>query len=81
MYLAADGEEAAAGGVHEDEFGEVAVAGAVGVDTEDQLALGVVDGEAIAGEEERGFEDSEVDLFLVCELIFNNNSPTFHFSC
>lgn len=71
-YLSADGEEAAAGGVHEDEFALVAGVGLVRVDSEDELALGVVDGEAVTGEEEGGLEDGELDLLLEHEPVFDH---------
>ena len=38
--------------------------GAVGVNTEDELAEGVVDGEAVTGEEEGGLEDGEVGFLF-----------------
>ena len=41
-------------GVHEDKLVPVADIGTVRVDSEDELAFAIVDGEAIAGEEERG---------------------------
>ncbi|KAF7814375.1 Protein LURP-one-related 12 [Senna tora] len=60
--LAAEGEETAAVGIHEDEFVLVAAVGAVGVDAEDELTFAVVDGEAVAGEEEGGLEDEELKM-------------------
>lgn len=33
---------------------------AVGVDSEDEVALAIVDGEAVAGEEQGGFHDGEM---------------------
>lgn len=50
--------------VHENEFIPVAGIGAVGVDAEEQLGVGVVDGEAVIGEEKRGFQDGEMGFFF-----------------
>lgn len=64
MYLPTNSEEAASVRIHENEFVSVASVGSVRVNSEDELTLAVVDGEAVAGEEERGFEDGEMDLFF-----------------
>lgn len=76
-YLSPDGEKTAAGGVHENEFALITGVGLVRVDSEDERALGVVDGEAVTGEEEGGLENSELGLFLVHEPTFDNRSG-FH---
>lgn len=78
LYLAAYGEEAAAVGVHEDDFASVARVGAVRVDSEDELALAVVDSEAIAGEEEAGFANGEEGLLIKYEPRILKQ-PLFHF--
>ena len=49
-YLAADGEERLAGGVHEDDL--ALISGDVIIDAKDEIALGVVDSEAIAVEQQ-----------------------------
>ncbi|KAK4272619.1 hypothetical protein QN277_021148 [Acacia crassicarpa] len=36
----------------------------VSVNVEDELAVGVMDGEAVAGEEERGLEDNDMGFFF-----------------
>lgn len=64
MYLSTNSEETTSVRIHENEFVSVASVGSVRVNSEDELALAVVDGEAITGEEERGFEDGEMDLFF-----------------
>lgn len=63
-HLAADSEQAAATRIHEDDLVFEAGVGAVGVDPEDEVAVGVVDGEAIAGEEEGGLENGEVGFLF-----------------
>lgn len=67
-YLAANGEEAAAVGVHEHLLASIASVGAVGVYSEDKAATAVVDGESVAGKEERGLADSQVRLLCVDEV-------------
>lgn len=57
-YLAADGEEATARRVHEDEFRAVTSVGGVSVDSENELTGAIVGGEAIAGEEKTSFTNS-----------------------
>lgn len=69
--LSPDGEEAAAGRVHEDELVSVTCARSIRVNSEKELALGVVDGEAITGEEERSLSNCEMCLFFVDEAVSN----------
>ncbi|KAL6972054.1 hypothetical protein U1Q18_048402, partial [Sarracenia purpurea var. burkii] len=57
-----DGEEAVAGSIHKNEFALIASVWFVQINSEDELALRVVDGEAIPDEEERGFVKVELDL-------------------
>lgn len=75
-YLSSHGEEAAAVGVHEDELGPVVGVGAVRVDSEDDLSVVVVHGEAVAGEEKRGFGNGEEGFFFEHERRFHK--PFFH---
>lgn len=77
-YLSAYSEEAAALGVHEDEFATVVGVGGVRVDSEDHLAFAVVDGEAVAGEEDGGFGNGEVGILIKYERRFHKH-PLFHF--
>lgn len=56
--LAADGEEAAAEGVHENDFGVVTSTDSVRFDSENEVAGGIVNGEAIAGEEKTSLVNS-----------------------
>lgn len=46
--------------VHENEFISVTRIRAIGIDSKDEFAFAIVDSEAIAGEEERCFHDSEM---------------------
>lgn len=63
--LFTDGEEAFSRGVHKNELVLVLVVTAtVAVDSEDNLSIGVVDGETIANEEVGGLEDSQLLLLL-----------------
>lgn len=75
-YLSSEGEEALAGGVHEDDL--VVGITAVGVDPEDELAFGVVGGEAVAGEEVGRLHDSEVSLLLVAAGGFHGDTAAVH---
>ena len=64
-------------GIHEDELVFVAGVGSVSLDAEDELAVGVVDGEAVAGEEEGGLEDGEMGFFFE-DVGFLDNEGLFH---
>lgn len=70
-YLAADGEDATTGGVHED---ELAAVGAVGVDSEDEFAGGVVGSEAVSGEEEGSLEHCQMRFFSAHGHFFHDRS-------
>jgi hypothetical protein len=76
-YLSADSEEAPSAGVHENDFAPVMGFGPVRVDSEDQVALAIIDGEAIIGEEKRGLQDGEMSFFLEYEPSFHNEA-LFH---
>lgn len=57
-------------GIHQDQLGRVTDVGAVGVDPEDELALAVIGGKAVAGEEERALANGQMGLLCAYELIF-----------
>lgn len=77
--LSMEGEEAFACGVHENEFALVASVGAIGVGTEEELAVGGVGGESITGEEDRSFEDGKMDLLFVYEFLICGSSVVHFF--
>lgn len=77
-YLAANSEEAAAVGVHENELAAVTRVLGVRVDSEDDLAFAAIDNEAVAGEEDGGFGNGEMGLLFIHELRFHK-CPVFHF--
>ena len=77
-YLAADGEDASAGGVHENDFASIAGVGAVRVDSEDESAFAIVSSEAVAGEKERGFQHREMRLFFVHVAFLHDRAALRH---
>lgn len=55
----------------------IAGMGPVGVDPEDELAVGIVDGEAVAGEEQRGLQNGEMG-FVFEHIVPNRALFGFH---
>ena len=56
----------------------MASVGGVSVDTENEVAGAIVDGEAIAGEEQTRFPDSELGFLLVDEASVDYNFTSLH---
>ena len=77
-YLAANGEETTAVGIHQNDLVFVSSVRSVWVDSENELALGIVDSEAIAGEEERSLENSEMGFFFEDIRILHNETLFHH---
>jgi len=64
LYLSTEGEKRTAMGIHENKLVLVTCEGTIGVEAEDEVALGIVDSEAITAEEEGCFEHCELRLFF-----------------
>ncbi|KAL5985351.1 hypothetical protein ACLOJK_027333 [Asimina triloba] len=66
-----DGENVVSGGIHEDVLVEMVEVRVVSVDTEDDLGLGVIDGEVIAFGEEGCLLHHQLHLLLVAKAFFH----------
>lgn len=78
MYLAANSEEAAAKGVHENDLGVFTSTDSVRFDSEDEVAGGVIDGEAIAVEEKTSLVNCKLSFFIVNKAVVHRNSTFLH---
>jgi hypothetical protein len=67
--LSKKGEEAFSSGVHENEFIFGFRIGAVGIEPEQHLSMGIVGDEAVAGEEDGGLADGEMGLSREAEFV------------
>ncbi|KAK9268641.1 hypothetical protein L1049_000398 [Liquidambar formosana] len=72
------GEEALAGGIHENDFIIGEGIRPIGIYPEDDHSVGIVGDEAVAGEEERGLVHSKVGLHLETKTAVNNYSSSGH---
>jgi hypothetical protein len=70
--LSKKSEEAFSRGVHENKFIFGFGIGTIGIEAEQNLSFGIVDDEAITGEEQRGLVDCELSLSREAEFLIHN---------
>lgn len=78
MYLAANSKEAAAKGVHENDFGVVTSTDSVSFDSKNEVAGGIINGEAIAGEKKTSLVNSKLGFSFVDKAVVHCNSTVLH---